>query len=149
MASEISTLRGAISRAIGHSPLSDANPECISAAAERPRALRPRSSGHSFAAGKASCRYSQIASESTIVSPSTFRAGTRPEGECGRIAADVMSFSWRSGIRVSVKTAPVRLIASHGRSDQVDHFFVPITSSMEPLLQGSRMRYWPERKSPV
>ena len=46
------------------------------------------------------------------------------------MASRVMSLSWRSGIRVSVKSAPVRFIANQGRIDQVDHFGVPITNSI-------------------
>jgi hypothetical protein len=69
-----------------------------------------------------------MARESTITSSPSFRQGTRPDGECFRIAASLMLFSWRSSTSTSSKGRPARFSASQGRIDHVDHFFVPITN---------------------
>jgi hypothetical protein len=57
--------------------------------------------------------------ESQTTSPSTFRAGTKPDGEWARIA------SWVSGrfsrTMRSVNSAPAWRSTSQGRIDQVDH----------------------------
>jgi hypothetical protein len=49
------------------------------------------------------------------------------------ISASLFSAPWRSWMRISSNGAPTFFSTSHGRSDQVDHAFVPITSSMGPL----------------
>jgi hypothetical protein len=48
-----------------------------------------------------------------------------------------------------VNGAPVCLRASQGRSDQVDHAFVPITSSMSFSIRQSSTRYWLEAEADV
>jgi len=70
-----------------------------------------------------------MARESHTVRSPSFSTGTRPDGECSRIAAVEVSSS-RNGTSVSVNGAPVRLSASQGRNDQVDHFLVPMTISI-------------------
>ncbi len=101
---------------IGRWSRSAAKPECISALTARATARAALSSGHSFAAGNVSARYSQIARLSHTVSSLCLSAGTLPEGEKRstvlRVAASL------SGITSSSNAAPVCLSASHGRSDQ-------------------------------
>ena len=61
-----------------------AKPECISALTERASARAARSSGHSFASGKSSATYSQIASESQTTSSPWCSAGTRATARAPR-----------------------------------------------------------------
>ena len=86
-ASESSAWRGSSSRAMLHSWRRAWKPACISAAAERPMARAMASSGQSFAAGNFSARYSQMASESQTTRSPSFKAGTRPDLETGRMAS--------------------------------------------------------------
>jgi len=91
-------------------------PECISAATERATARQAASAGHRGASGWRSARVSAMANESHTVTPSTFSAGTMPEGECSAMAALVVS-SW-SGITTSSNATPARRRASQPRIDQ-------------------------------
>jgi len=121
---------------IGHSPRSEAKPECISAAAHLAKALAAGSAGHRFAAGNRSARYSQMASVSQIASGPSFSTGTNPLGEPAAMISSWDEVS-RSLIMVSLNGAPVRFNASHGRIDQLEMFLSPIRMSMHlsPLLR--------------
>ena len=90
--------------------------ECISFETERAIARADGSFGQRFASGNFSARYSQIASDSQIVSSSSFRVGTKPLGECLKISARVSGRS--SGITISSNAAPDFFSTSHGRIDQ-------------------------------
>ena len=80
----------------------------------------------------------------TVSSPppgsESFSAGTSPDGECGRIAASVCPFSWRSGISRSSNGAPTAFSTSHARSDQVDQALVPMTISMGVSRRAAQAR---------
>ncbi len=90
--------------------------ECISALTARAMARDARSAGHIFASGKSSARYSPMADDSHTTSSPCFNAGTRPDGENGRIAV-VRRPAPSSGMTTSSNAAPVCFIMSHARRD--------------------------------
>ena len=89
--------------------------ECISAEIERAWARAAAEGGHRPASGLRSFRYSAMASESQTARPRCSRTGTRPEGECFRIAACVSGLS--SGTTISSNSMPAILAISQPRSD--------------------------------
>ncbi len=124
---------------MGHSPRKEAKPECISAAAARPSARFTRSSGQSFACGKVSCRYSEIARVSQTTSSPSFSTGTSFDGEWAAMIASEVPAS-RSCTRVSVNSTPTCFSTSQALSDQVDHLRVPMTISIPCFSFDSGLR---------
>ena len=90
-------------------------PACISVEIERAWARAATAAGHRPASGLRSLRYSAIASDSHTARPRCSSTGTRPEGECLRIAACVSGRS--SGITISSNSMPAILAISQPRSD--------------------------------
>ena len=111
-------------KSIGRKVRRAEKPLCISAQADRASARAARSAGHK--AGWLSARYSAMASESQIVTPSAIRTGTLPEGDQGRIRSAVSAC--RSGITTSSNGRRSCLSSSQGRSDQEERLRVPRTS---------------------
>ncbi len=101
---------------IGILARSSAKPACISVEIERACARAAADGGHSPTSGFRSLRYSAIASDSQTARPRCSSTGTRPDGECLRIAACVSGRS--SGITISSNSMPAILAISQPRSDQ-------------------------------
>src|SRR5579859_5933058 len=95
---------------------SSAKPACISLLTALAWARAAASFGQSWASGKASAKYSQIARDSQTSILPWRRNGTLPEGECFRIFA-LLSF-WSRTTRDSSKGLPVCFRASQGLRDQ-------------------------------
>jgi hypothetical protein len=90
--------------------------ECISAEIDRAWARAAAEGGHSPASGFMSFRYSAMASESHTARPRCSSTGSRPDGECLRIAACVSGRS--SGMTISSKSMLAILAISQPRNDQ-------------------------------
>ena len=90
-------------------------PACISVEIDRACARAATAAGHRPASGLRSFRYSPIASDSHTASPRCSSTGTRPDGECLRIAEAVSGRS--RGMTISSNSMPAALAISQPRSD--------------------------------
>ncbi len=100
-------------------------PACISELIDRASARAAGSWGQRPGLGNFSARYSQMASDSQMVSAPSISAGTRPLGEYFRMFCAVSGMS--SPTTTSSNGAPVSRSASHGRSDHDEYFLFPST----------------------